>query len=324
MNLTIELSAPGGIENLCARSRDPGDPGPGEIRLRQHGAGVNFIDIYHRTGLYPLPAPAIPGVEGAGEVEAVGENVKGLAVGDHVAYAGIPGGYAGRRLLPAWRAIKLPPALSTEIAASSLLRAFTAHMLLLRVFPVTQGTTLLVHAGAGGLASLLIPWARQLGAQVFATASSDAKAERARCHGAEQVIVGRNADIAKAVREWTGGKGVDFTIDGIGGPTFEASLNATAKFGMVASIGQAGGPIGSITLDSIGPLRSLALSRPSVMAYLADPATYMAAATEVLNVLQRHPPAPDGPRFPLAKAAAAQHALETGATSGTPLLLIQA
>ncbi|MGD9916692.1 MAG: quinone oxidoreductase [Paenirhodobacter sp.] len=322
MSLTIELSAPGGIENLSATRRDPGEPGPGEIRLRQLGAGVNFIDIYQRTGLYPLPMPAILGVEGAGVIEALGPDVEGLAVGERVAYAGIPGGYAEVRLLPAWRAIPLPDALPTEIAASSLLRAFTAHMLLQRVYPVKHGTTILVHAGAGGLASLVIPWARQLGARVISTASSEEKADLSRRYGAERVIVGRNADIAQTVRDWTDGKGAEFTIDGIGGPTLEASLNATAKFGMIASVGQAGGPAGPITLDSLGPLRSLALARPSVMAYLADPATYKAAAPDVLRALQRPSAVAPGPRFPLTEAAAAQHALETGATSGVPLLVI--
>ncbi|MFV0411552.1 MAG: quinone oxidoreductase family protein [Paracoccus sp. (in: a-proteobacteria)] len=305
MTLAVELSAPGGVENLSVISRKLEDPGKGEIRIRQEGAGVNFIDIYQRTGLYPLPLPAILGVEGAGVIEAVGEGVAGLSVGDRVGYAGVVGGYAEARLLPAWRAIALPGGLFFEHAAASLLRAFTAHMLLRRVYPVGPGSTLLVHAGAGGLASLLIPWARRLGARVLATASSETKAARAIAHGAERVIVGRGADIAGAARDWTGGRGVDFTIDGIGGPTYQASLDATAKFGMFASIGQAAGAIADVSASDFGPGRSLAFSRPSVMAYLSDPATYRAAVPEVLQAVQAAAMT-DAPRFPLIAAAEAR------------------
>ena len=322
MTRIVALSAPGGVQNLSLVSRDPGNPDSGEIRLRQTSAGVNFIDIYHRKGLYPLAMPAVLGVEGAGIVEAVGDGVTQVAVGDRVGYAGIVGGYAEARLLPAWRAIKLPDDVSDALAASSLLRACTAHMLLCKVHPVTPGTTILIHAGAGGLASIVIPWAKRLGARIIATASTEAKAEYALAHGADKVIIGRNADIAREAREWTDGQGVDFTIDGIGEPTFRASLEATAKFGTFASIGQAGGALTSLSAADLTPVRSVAFHTPSVMAYLADSGRYEMVAKEALQSLQAGPRTRLGPQFPLSDAGSAQSSLETGGTIGTPLLVI--
>ena len=321
MTFCIELTAPGGVENLSLVRKRVGAPGFGEIRMRQRTAGVNFIDIYQRTGLYPLPLPAILGVEGVGEVEAIGEGVEGISVGDRVGYAGIPGGYAQRRLLPAWRAIPLPQTLPDAVAASGLLRAFTAHMLLKTTYNVTDGTNLLIHAGAGGLSSLVIPWAKRMGARVMTTTSSEAKAARAIKNGADQVIVGRNADIAKEVLAWTEGRGADYVIDGIGGPTFFASLNATAKFGMVASVGQAGGPIAPVCVEDLGPMRSLSFSRPSVMAYLANQARYKAVMPEIVEALSIGDGQFVGPQFDLKEAAAAQAALEDGTTMGAPVLL---
>ena len=322
MTHVVELSAPGGVQNLSFVSRDIGNPGPGEIRLRQTGAGVNFIDIYQRKGIYPLSMPAILGVEGAGVVEAVGKCVAQIAVGDRIGYAGAVGGYAEARLLPAWRAMKLPNDVSNALAASSLLRACTAHMLLHKVHQVTPGTTILIHAGAGGLASIVIPWAKRLRARIMATASTEAKAELALAHGADQVVIGRNADIAVEARKWTDGQGVDFTVDGIGEPTFRASLEATAKFGTFASVGQAGGELGSLSASDLGPQRSLAFHMPSVMAYLADPARYEKVATEALAALSAGPREPEGPQFALSDASAAQSSLENGATTGTPFLVI--
>ncbi|WP_206078488.1 zinc-binding dehydrogenase [Poseidonocella sp. HB161398] len=187
---------------------------------------------------------------------------------------------------------------------------------------MTPGTTILIHAGAGGLASIVIPWAKRLRARIMATASTDAKAEFALAHGADQVVIGRNADIAGEARKWTDGQGVDFTIDGIGEPTFRASLEATAKFGTFASVGQAGGELGSLSAKDLGPQRSLAFHMPSVMAYLADPARYERVATEAMTALSAGPGRPEGPQFALSDASAAHTFLENGATTGTPLLAI--
>ncbi|MCA0851443.1 quinone oxidoreductase family protein [Salipiger thiooxidans] len=322
MTRMIELSSPGGVENLRVSSHDPGDPRPDEIRLRQTGAGVNFIDIYQRKGLYPLPMPAVLGVEGAGIVEAIGDGVSHLRVGDRVGYAGIVGGYAEVRLLPAWRAVKLPSDIPDDLAASSLLRASTAHMLLHKVHAVSDGTSILIHAGAGGLASIVIPWARRLGARIIATASTEAKAEEAKAHGAERVIIGRNAAIARDVREWTEGRGVDLTIDGIGEPTFRESLEATAQFGTLASVGQAGGALASLSVADLTPQRSIGFHVPSVMAYLADRFRYEKVANETIAALRAGPRRQAGPQFALSDARAAQASLENGATTGTPLLVI--
>nr|WP_319390924.1 quinone oxidoreductase [uncultured Cohaesibacter sp.] len=322
MTQIVELSRPGSVQNLSLVARDPGMPGHNEIRLRQTSAGVNFIDIYQRKGIYPLPMPAVLGVEGAGVVEAIGADVTHVAVGDRVGYAGAVGGYSEARVLPAWRAIKLPSEVSDTCAAGSLLRAFTAHMLLYKVHAVSPETTILIHAGAGGLASIVVPWAKRLGARILATASTDEKAEVAYAYGADSVIIGRDADIAKAALDWTEGEGVDFTIDGIGEPTFRASLEATAKFGTFASIGQAGGALTSLTARDLCPLRSLAFHSPSVMAYLSDPVRYHAVATEVVNALIASSEGPKEIQFPLSDAAAAQSALESGRTTGIPLLVI--
>ncbi len=322
MNKVIELSRPGAVQNLSLVARDPGMPTHGEIRLRQTNAGVNFIDIYQRKGIYPLPMPAILGVEGAGVVEEIGDGVSHVAVGDRVGYAGAVGGYAEARILPAWRAIKLPEDISDSQAAGSLLRAFTAHMLLYKVHTVTLGTKILIHAGAGGLASIVVPWAKRLGAQVLATASTDEKADVALSYGADNVIIGRDANIAKAALDWTDGEGVDLTIDGIGEPTFRASLEATKKFGTFASIGQAGGALTSLTARDLNPLRSLAFHAPSVMAYLSDQARYNEVATEVVDALKASTETPRQVQYPLSDAGAAQTALENGHTTGIPLLVI--
>ncbi|MBL3565300.1 quinone oxidoreductase [Rhodovulum sulfidophilum] len=318
----VELSAPGGVQNLSFVSREIGTPGPGEIRLRQTGAGVNFIDIYQRKGIYPLSMPAVLGVEGAGVVEAVGEGVTQFAVGDRIGYAGAVGGYAEARLLPAWRGLKLPQDVSSELAASSLLRACTAHMLLHKVHQVTPGTTILIHAGAGGLASIVMPWAKRMGARIMATVSIDAKADLALANGADTVIIGRNADIAGEARKWTDGLGVDFTIDGIGEPTFRASLEATAKFGTFASVGQAGGPLVTLSANDLGAQRSIAFHMPSVMAYLADPLRYEGVMRASIAALSAGPGRVVGPKFALSDSSAAQSSLENGVTTGTSLLVI--
>ncbi|WP_188911796.1 quinone oxidoreductase family protein [Aureimonas endophytica] len=320
-DLAVRLARPGGIEELAITDWPAEAPGPGEIRLRQAAVGLNFIDIYHRTGLYPLPAPAIPGVEGAGIVEALGEGVTGLALGQRVAYAGAPGAYATTRRLPAWRAVPLPEAITPQTAAASLLRGLTAHMLLTRTYPVGPGTSLLVHAAAGGLGAVLTRWAKHLGATVIGTAGSAAKAEAARAHGADAVIVGREADIVTELRRLTDGRGVDFVIDGIGGAMLAKSLGCARRFGTVASIGQAAGPIPPLAVEEIGPLRSLNFARPSVMAYAAEPATYARAVPEVFAMIGAGIAAGTGPTYPLAEAARAQGDLEAGRILGSAVLL---
>lgn len=322
MDTVVLMTGVGGVEKLEVSQISSKQPGPGMARIRNLAIGVNFIDIYHRTGLYPLSLPAALGVEAAGVVEALGEGVTGFSIGDRVAYAGAPvGAYATARSLPASRLIKLPDGIEFRSAAASMLKGLTAHMLLTRTYAVERGTTLLVHGAAGGLGSILVRWAKHLGATVIGTAGSEAKADIARSYGADHVIVGRNADLVSEVGSLTQGVGVDFTIDGIGGDTLLKSLACTRRFGTVASIGQAAGAIPSLAVEDIGPIRSLSLARPSVMAYAADLTVYHHAAEALLEMVQKGVCTEIGGEYPLAEAAQAQSDLEAGRTTGSLLLI---
>lgn len=316
MDQQVQLVATGDVGNFIVAECAPQAPGPGEIRLRHDGIGVNFIDIYHRMGLYPLPLPAVLGVEGAGTVEAVGEGVSNVRVGERVAYAGIPGAYAATRLLPAWRAISLPDGIDTKVAAVSFLRGMTAHMLLTRVYPAARGTIVLVHAAAGGLGATLTRWAHDLGCTVIGTASSPEKASLAREHGADHVIVGRAADVAAEVARLTDGKGVDFAVDGIGGDMLRKTLASTRPLGVVASVGQAGGPIPPVAVSELRPM----LVRPSIMAYAADQEAYAVAAQAVIAAIRQGIVRGAAHEYPLARAAQAHGDLESGKTTGSVML----
>ncbi|CAM5774643.1 quinone oxidoreductase [Labrys miyagiensis] len=323
MDKVVRLTGTGGVEHLSAQDQERKAPGPGEIRIRQEAIGVNFIDIYHRMGLYPLPAlPTILGVEGAGVVEEVGAGVTAVSAGDRITYAGAPvGAYATARLLPAARAVRLPDDIPLPLAAASMVRGMTAHMLLTRTYPVGPDSTLLVHAAAGGLGLMLVRWARYLGATVIGTVGSEAKASLARDAGAQHLVVGRQADLVGAIAELTGGRGVDVAYDGIGGDMLRKSLACVRPFGTVASIGQAGGAIPPLDVAEIGPRRALCLARPSVMAYSADPAIYPIAAEAVLQAMRRGIVGTIGGTYPLAEAARAHADLEAGRSSGSLLLI---
>jgi len=238
MTDVIRVRAPGAPDQLELAKIDLPAPAADEVRIRQTAIGVNSIDIYHRLGLYPLPAAAIPGVEAAGVIAAVGENVASLRAGDRIAYAGAPvGAYASERNLPAARAIPLTDDVTDETVASVLVKGITAHMLLTQIYPVGPEATLLIHSAAGGLGQLLTRWAAHLGATVIGAVGTDAKAAVARSAGARHVIVGRDADFAVAVADLTGGRGVDVAYDGVGGSTLAKTLQCVRPFGVVASIG---------------------------------------------------------------------------------------
>jgi NADPH2:quinone reductase len=317
MTKVVRVRTPGGIEQLEVADIEIPPPAADEVRIRQTAIGVNFVDIYQRAGLYPMPPANIPGVEGVGVVTAVGANVTSVRVGDRIAYAGAPvGAYAAERNLPAWRAIKLPDSISDEAVASSFVKGITGHMLLDRVYPVGAGTTLLVHSAAGGLGQLLTRWASHRGATVIGTVGSEAKAGLARKAGAQHVIVGRDADFAQAVADLTGRRGVDVAYDGVGGATLAKTLACVRPFGVVASIGQAAGPIPPVDVSDLGPRRSLSLARPSVMAYMNETDAYRSAAEAVLAGIESGILGVSGQSYPLSDAARAHADLEAGRTSG--------
>ncbi|WP_244486047.1 quinone oxidoreductase family protein [Bradyrhizobium viridifuturi] len=273
MTLSIAMTAPGGVDVFAPVRADLPHPAADEVRLRQTAIGVNFVDIYQRMGLYPVPSmPAVLGVEGAGIVEAVGTEVEAFRIGDRVAYAGLPlGGYAEARNLPASRLVRIPDGIDDQTAAAAMLRGITAHMLLDRVCPVRQGMVVLVHAAAGGLGLILTQWAKRLGATVIGTVGSPDKAELARSHGLDHAIQYRETDFVAEVRRLTDGGGVDIAYDGVGGETLIRTLDAMKPFGSIISVGQASGSLPAIALGELGPRRSLSLARPSFFAYASDP-----------------------------------------------------
>ncbi|HEY0331811.1 MAG TPA: quinone oxidoreductase [Rhodopseudomonas sp.] len=317
----IRLKAPGGPDNLGYVTIELPAPGDGDVRIRQTAIGVNFLDIYQRQGLYPLPQ-GIPGVEAVGVVAALGGNVTSLQVGDRIVYAGAPvGAYASERNLPAWRAVKLPATLADAQVAAVFLKAMTVQMLLTRIYPVGARDHVLVHSAAGGLGQLLVRRAAGLGAAVIGCVSSEPKAAVARAAGAAQVIVGRDADFAAAVAGFTAGRGVDVAYDGVGGATLAKTLACVRPFGVVVSIGQAAGPIPPLDVNELGPRRSLMLARPSVMGFMNDPDDYRAAAAAVLGLIVSGVFSAEATRYPLRDAARAQADLEAGRSSGSLLLV---
>ncbi|WP_371422058.1 quinone oxidoreductase [Tardiphaga sp.] len=322
MTSIIRLKSPGGIEQLEHVTVELPRPGPDEIRIRQTAIGINFLDIYYRTGMYPPTADGVLGAEAVGVVMATGENVSSVQVGDRIGYAGAPvGAYASDRNLPAWRAVKLPDGLTDATVASALLKGITAYMLLTRVYPVSTGTVVLVHSAAGGLGQLLTRWARHLGARVIGTVGSDLKAAMAREAGAQHVIVGRDADFAGEVAALTDGRGVDVAYDGVGGTTLAKTFGCVRPFGIVASFGQAAGPIPPIDVNDLGPRRSIMLGRPSVMAYMNHMEDYHRGAAAVLAALSKGVLQVSGTAYSLADAARAQGDLEAGRTSGSLYLV---
>lgn len=323
----IRMTRPGDAGVLQAAEVGLPPPGASEVRVRHTAVGVNFVDIYHRNGLYRLPElPAVLGVEAAGVIEAMGAEVRGFAVGDRVAYAGLPaGGYATARNLPAAKLLSIPDGVSDVQAAAALLRGITAHMLLQYVHPVRAGDTILVQAAAGGLGQVLGQWGAALGARMIGTAGSAAKAAIARGKGYDAAILYRQTDFVAEVLRLTGGQGVDFAIDGIGGETLNKTLQTVRPFGLAASVGQAavGGSedTAMLPLSELGPYRSIGLARPGVMRFISDPARYREGAQATLARLAAGLAVDVSVSLPLEQAAEAQHLLETGQTAGAVILL---
>jgi len=319
----IRVHETGGPEVLKWEEVEVGEPGPGQIRLRQEAAGLNFIDVYHRTGLYPQPLPFTPGVEGAGVVEAVGPDVTGVKVGDRVAYGGPVGGYADVRLIPADRVVALPDAISFEQAAGMMLRGMTAHMLLRRVHEVKAGETILVHAAAGGVGLMLCQWAKALGATVIGTVGSDEKAELARAQGCDHPIVYTRQDFVAEVARITGGAKVPVVYDGVGRDTFMKSLDCLARRGTMASFGNSSGTVDPFQPGILAQKGSLFLTRPTLYDYTFDRADLEVAAAELFDIVgSGKVRIKIGQRFPLADAAEAHRALEARKTTGSTVLTI--
>lgn len=320
MTIAIKLLGPGGPEMLQPTEVAVAEPGHNEVRIRQTVIGVNFVDIYYRTGQHPLSEfPAVLGVEGAGTVEAVGAGVAGFGPGDRVAYAGLPlGGYAEVRILPESRLIRLPAAITDRVAGSSMIRGLTAHMLLHKVYAVRDGDWVLVHAAAGGLGQFVTRWARRLGAKVIGTVGSPAKMAHAYAAGACEVLLHGEPGWPERVRQIADGKGVHLAVDGIGGAMLSQTLPVVRPFGIAANMGQPAGPIPPIRIEQLGSGR--ALTRPSVLAYANDPALYRAAAAELLSILEDGLENPIGAEFALRDAAAAHRELEAGRTTGSVIL----
>jgi NADPH2:quinone reductase len=319
----IRVYQAGGPEVLVWGEIEVGDPGPGQIRLRQEAAGLNFIDVYHRTGLYKQELPFTPGVEGAGVVEAIGPNVGDVKVGDRVAYAGPLGGYAEERLIAADKLVKLPESISFEQAAAMMLQGLTVHMLLRGVYPVKAGDTILVHAAAGGVGLIACQWAKALGATVIGTVGNDEKAEIARAHGCDHPIVYTRQDFVAEVERITEGRKLPVVYDGVGRNTFMKSLDCLARRGMMVSFGNASGPVDPFPPTILAQKGSLFLTRPTMYDYTATPAELQHAAGELFDVVGSGKVKIEvKQRFPLEDAAEAHRALEARKTSGSTIFTI--
>ncbi len=318
----IQLSRTGGPEVMQWTQIGIGAPGTGQICVKTAAVGLNFIDIYHRTGLYPVALPVVPGLEGAGAVEAVGEGVTEFQVGDRVGYcvAGL-GSYAERRIIAADRAIPLPDDVSNETAAAMLLKGMTVEFLIRRLHTVRPGETVLFHAAAGGTGLIACQWLKKIGATVIGTVGSEQKAELARAYGCDHVILYREQDVARKVRDLTDGKGVPVAYDSVGQSTFQATLDALSPRGLFVSFGNASGPVRSLDPNLLASKGSLFFCRPTLMTYTASTAEMRAAAAALFAAVRDGVRIKIGRRFALKNAADAHRALEARSTVGSTLLL---
>ena len=324
MPKAIRLYETGGPEVLRFEEYDPGPTGPGEARVRHEAIGVNYIDIYHRSGLYPLPSsPAIPGMEGAGVVETVGEGVTEVTAGDRVVYAGLPpGAYAEVRTIPAHRLVKLPAGIPGRQAAAMMLRGMTARYLLHGCYPVKRGDIILIHAAAGGVGSIVCQWASYLGATVIGTVGSKEKSNLARSNGCAHPILYREEDFAERVKEITGGRGVDVVYDSVGKATFAKSLDCLRPMGVMVTFGQSSGPVPPLDLGVLSAKGSLFLTRPTIMTYTAKREDLLAHARDLFEVVEKGAVRITiGQTYALAAAARAHRDLEARKTFGSTVLI---
>lgn len=323
MPYAIRIHETGGPEVLKREKFDPGKPGKGQALVRQMAVGLNFIDVYHRTGLYPLSGlPAVPGMEGAGVVEAVGKGVTEVEKGDRVAYAGVPGAYAEVRRIPAHRLVKLPDDIDFKTAAAMMLRGMTARYLLHCCYEAKEGDTVLIHAAAGGVGSICTQWAKHLGVRVIGAVGSDEKAEIARENGCDHTINYEKEDFAGRVKDITEGLGVDAVYDAVGLSTFMKSLDCLKAMGMMVSFGQASGKVEPFDITILAAKGSLFLTRPSLMDYTRKRDDLIAHADDLFEVVAEGAvKIKIGQTFNLAQAADAHRALEGRKTIGSTVLL---
>jgi NADPH2:quinone reductase len=326
MAKAVRFHEVGGPEVLRYEDVEVGDPGVGQVRLRHEAVGLNFADTYFRSGLYPVPLPSGMGVEAAGVVEAVGDGVTNVAVGDRVTYTGFVntlGAYSTERLCPAAPLIRLPEGITCETAAAMTMRGLTSSYLMRRIYDFKAGDTILLHAAAGGVGMIVSQWARLLGLTVIGTVSSEAKAEVAHAYGCEHTINYSHEDVAARVRELTGGVGVNVVFDSVGKDTFDATLNSVKRRGLIVCVGTASGPIPAFNPQILAMKGSPYLTRPALADYIADPAEKADLAAEIFgHVAAGHIKIEINQRYALEDAARAHRDVESRRTTGSSVFVI--
>ena len=323
MARTVIIEAHGGPEELKLTDRPLGEPGAGEVRIRHHACGLNFIDVYQRSGLYPMQLPAALGMEAAGVIEAVGEGVTHLKPGDRAAYAAQPpGAYTEARVMPAAQVCPLPDGIDFETGAAMMLKGLTVQYLFHRTVPLTKGDTVLFHAAAGGVGLIACQWARSEGIRLIATAGSAAKCKLALEHGAAEAIDYSAEDFPARVAEMTAGRGVDAVMDSVGAATFEGSLKCLRPLGMMISFGNASGPVPPVDLGKLAAGGSLQLTRPTLFTHIADHQTCQTMARHLFEkVLSGAVEIRVDQRYPLEDVAEAHRVLEARKTTGSTVLM---
>ena len=322
----IRMHETGGPDVLRWEEVAVGNPGPGQARLRHVAVGLNFADMYFRTGFYKIPLPNGIGVEAAGVVESVGEGVTNVKPGDHVTYTGFVntlGAYSTERLIPAAPLIKLPASITCETAAAMTMRGLTSAYLMRRIWPLSAGDAILLHAAAGGVGLIVSQWAKLLGLTVIGTVSTEAKAEVARAHGCDHVILYGHEDVAKRVREITGGAGVNVVYDSVGKDTFQGSIDSLKRRGLLVCVGTASGPVPPIDATQLAVKGSVYVTRPALADYIADPAEKDALASEVFgHVAAGRIRIEINQRYRLQDAVQAHRDLESRKTTGSSVFVV--
>ena len=322
MAKAIRFHKQGGPEVLQVDDCAPGDPGPGQVRIRHTAIGVNFVDTYQRSGLYPMQVPAIAGNEGAGVVEALGKGVKDLKVGDRVAYTGLPGSYCEARVVPADRMVKIPKGISDEQAASMMLKGLTVHYLIHSTYKVKKGDTVLWHAAAGGVGSIASQWLKKLGVTTIGTVGSDEKAQLARAHGCKHVINYSTENFVEKVKELTKGKKLPVVYDAVGKSTWEGSLDSLQPRGLMVSFGNASGPVPPVNLGILSTKGSLYVTRPTLATYIAARADLVKRSNDLFAVVKSGKVKIETTRrYKLAETQQAHRDLESRKTTGSIILV---